>query len=237
MTPPPLPVLLAAMDATWPAARQHDLSPWVLREGQGGGKRVSCATCPQGASEAQIDQAEAAHRALGQVPLFMLRPDQPDLDAALARRGYRIVDPVELRLAPVSALAPPDFMATFPHWPPLAMARDIWTETGIGPERQAVMDRVAGPKVAILSRSRDRATGVAFVAIDGPVAMIHAVEVLPQFRRQGSANNILRAAGQWAQQNGAEWLGLAVTSANDGARQLYASAGLQVVGQYHYRSA
>jgi len=237
MTPPSLPKLLAAMDATWPAARAHHHGPWTLREGQGGGKRVSCATCVDTATEAEIDLAIAAQRELSQTPLFMLRSDQGALDLALARRGFVIVDPVELRLTAVSGIAPPDHMTTFPHWPPLAMARDIWRETGIGPERQAVMDRVMGPKCAILSRANDRATGVAFVACHEDIAMIHAVEVLPQYRRQGSANNILRAAAQWAQQNGAGWLGLAVTRANDAARQLYASVNMQVVGQYHYRSA
>lgn len=237
MTMPPLQTLLDAMDATWPAATVRKVGPWVVREGLGGGKRVSCATTEQTVTEADIDAAENAQRALGQVPLVMLRAGQDDLDAQLAARGYRVVDPVELRLAPVSGFAPPDYMASFVQWPPLALARDIWSETGIGPARQAVMDRVSGPKASILSRASDRATGAAFVAIHADVAMIHAVEVLPQFRRQGSANNILRAAALWAQQNGANWLGLAVTQANDGARKLYASVNMQPVGQYHYRSA
>ena len=234
---PPIAQLLAAMDATWPAAATHTTGPWLIRQGNGGGKRVSCATTDHPVTPADIDMAESFHRSLGQTPLFMLRPDQPDLDATLAARGYAIVDPVELRLAPLSAFAPPDYMTTFPQWPPLAMARDIWEETGISAARQAVMARAIGPKTAILSRAQDRATGVAFVAIHENIAMIHAVEVLPQFRRQGSANNILRAAAQWAQDNGADWLGLAVTAANDGARKLYASAQMQVVGHYHYRSA
>jgi GNAT superfamily N-acetyltransferase len=225
------------MDATWPAAAIHHCGPWLIREGRGGGKRVSAATTKLDVNDADIDSAEDFHRGLGQVPLFMLRPDQAALDLALEQRGYKIVDPVELRLAPVSGFTPPVHMTTFPHWPPLSITKEIWRETGIGAERQAVMGRVEGPRCAILSRAQDRATGAAFVASHGLVAMIHAVEVLPRFRRQGSANNILRAAARWAQANGAEWLGLAVTQANDSARALYASANMQVVGQYHYRSA
>ena len=44
-----------------------------------------------------------------------------------------------------------------------------------------------------------------------------------------------RAAGAWAQDNGAETLALLVTEANAGARALYASLSMGVVGQYHYR--
>jgi ribosomal protein S18 acetylase RimI-like enzyme len=45
----------------------------------------------------------------------------------------------------------------------------------------------------------------------------------------------LRAAVHWAQDNGATVFSLVVTEANSGARKLYASLGLNVVGQYHYR--
>jgi hypothetical protein len=38
-----------------------------------------------------------------------------------------------------------------------------------------------------LAACEDRAAGAAFVAADGPVAMIHAIEVLPAFRRRGLA--------------------------------------------------
>ena len=31
----------ATIDGTWPAAAYHRLGPWTLREGRGGGSRVS----------------------------------------------------------------------------------------------------------------------------------------------------------------------------------------------------
>jgi len=129
----------------------------------------------------------------------------------------------------------PDHMATFPHWPPMAIAADLWAEGGIGPARLAVMQRAAEPKTVILGRAGDRASGAAFVAIHQGTAMLHALEVTPAQRRQGSAHNILRAAAVWAQENGAETLSLVVTTANAAARRLYASFGMQVVGNYHYR--
>ena len=229
--------LYALVEGTWPPARSHRAGPWTVRDGQGGGKRVSAVTAAAAWTGADIPLAETEQAALGQDALFMIRDGDDALDAALAARGYRVVDPVVAYAAPVALLAdpPPDPMGAFPHWPPLGIALDIWAETGIGPARIAVMHRAVGPKAAILSRRHDRPTGAAFVALQGKAAMLHALEVLPALRRQGSAHMILRMAAFWAQEQGADTLALVVTRANDGARALYASLGMQVVGQYHYR--
>ena len=228
--------LFAVMEATWPAASVQQVGPWLIRDGQGGGKRVSAATALPGWHPDDIAQAEAAMAALHQPALFLIRGGEDELDTALAAQGYRIVDPVVVYAAPVAALAQtPDHMTSFPHWPPMAIAADLWAEGGIGPARLAVMQRVAGPKTVILGRAGDRASGAAFVAIHQSTAMLHALEVTPALRRQGSAHNILRAAAIWAQENGAETLSLVVTSANEAARRLYASFGMQLVGNYHYR--
>ncbi|MFN3293543.1 MAG: GNAT family N-acetyltransferase [Gemmobacter sp.] len=237
---PALPALFQAMDDTWPAAALHRVGPWLVREGQGGGKRVSAATAEAPVTEADIPLAEARHRALGQTPLFLIRPGDEALDAMLEARGYRVVDPVHLRAAPLGAFAEPDLMYSFPHWPPMAMCEDVWAETGIGPGRQAVMRRVKGPATAFLACAPDRidrVAGAGFAAISGQIAMIHAVEVLPRMRRQGSAHNILRSAAWWAQTHGAHWLALAVTCHNEAAGKLYASLNMSIVGHYHYRSA
>jgi ribosomal protein S18 acetylase RimI-like enzyme len=77
---------------------------------------------------------------------------------------------------------------------------------------------------------------VGFVALHGQTAVIHAVEVRPALRRNGAARQMLRAAAHWAAEMGADRLALAVTEANLPARALYASLGMQPVGQYHYRS-
>nr|WP_281352127.1 GNAT family N-acetyltransferase [Paracoccus aestuariivivens] len=96
------------------------------------------------------------------------------------------------------------------------------------------MERVRGPHTAILGRMDDRAAGSAFVAIEGPVAMIHAIEVAPQFRRLGMASWLLHAAANWAAQNDAPRLGLAVSRANTGARAAYDKLGFREVGAYSY---
>lgn len=229
--------LFAVLEATWPAAACARSGPWLIRDGQGGGKRVSAATAAADWVAGDIASAEAEMQALGQTPLFLLREGEQALDAALAARGYSVVDPVVIYAASCAAIGtpPPAPLAAFAHWPPLAIAVDLWAAAGIGPARLAVMERVAGPKTAILGRIADRASGAAFVAVDHTCAMLHALEVAPTLRRQGGANNILRLAACWAQDHGAATLSLVVTQANAGARALYASLGMEVVGQYHYR--
>ncbi len=228
--------LLVVMEATWGPASTTRLGPWTIRNGLDGGKRVSATTAEGDWQDTDIPQAEAAVAALDQPALFLIREGDGLLDQALMARGYRIVDPVVAYAAPIATLPQaPDHMTTFPQWPPMAIAADLWAEGGIGPARLAVMDRVQGLKTVILGRAQDRASGTAFVAIHENIAMLHALEVTPSQRRQGSAHNILRAAAEWAQANGADTLSLVVTLANDPARRLYASLGMQAVGQYHYR--
>jgi ribosomal protein S18 acetylase RimI-like enzyme len=227
--------LAQVMEATWPPLHRQRRGPWMVRDGAGGGKRVSAATAEATVASADLPQAEEAMRALGQRPLFLIREGEPGLDSLLAARGYQVVDPVLAYAAPVTGFAAPPVMTSFPHWPPMEITRSLWAEGGIGPARLAVMDRVTGPKTAILARARDRAAGVAFVALDGDVAMLHALEITPDQRRQGCAGHLLRAAADWAREQGADVLSLVVTEANAPARALYVSAGMTVVGQYHYR--
>lgn len=247
MSLPPLARVLRALDATWPPAALHRAGPWLLREGAGGGKRVSAAsleperTATWDHAPNAIPEAEAAMRRLGQRPLFRLSPlpggDEAALDSALAARGYRPIDPTAVLVAPVGLLnpGPQPVMQAFALWPPLAVQRALWADAGVGPRRQAIMARVAGSCTTLMGRQSDRVAGTAFVACDGDVAMLHALEVTPALRRQGAARNIMHAAAAWAQAQGAAWLALAVTRANAPALALYAGLGMTEVGGYAYR--
>jgi GNAT superfamily N-acetyltransferase len=226
-----LETLSEVMDATWPPARAWRAGPFTLRDGAGGGKRVSAASCDGDWTESDLATLEEMAE-----PLVLIRPADAALDAALAARGWRVVDPVVVYAASVADLMadlPP--LAAFPHWPPLAIARSLWEDGGIGPQRLAVMGRVSGPKAAILARDGDRPAGVAFVACHGAEAMVHALEVRLSCRRRGIGATLLHAAAAWAAEAGAKRLSLAVTERNTAARALYARLGMQVVGQYHYR--
>lgn len=228
----PGPLIAEVMEATWPPFASRALGPFQLRDGAGGGKRVSSATV-HGPWDAE---ALAAAEAAMPEPLFTICDGDDALDAALEARGYEVIDPVVIYAAPVQVLQkdlPP--LAAFAHWPPLETAREIWEAGGIGPARIRVMERVAGPKTAILARQNDRPAGAGFVALAGPHAMIHAIEIAPHMRRQGAGANLLAAAASWAAEIGAQSLSLAVTEQNTAARALYDRAGMSIVGKYHYR--
>jgi ribosomal protein S18 acetylase RimI-like enzyme len=227
--------IYAVLDATWPAFATTRHGAWLIREGRGGGQRAIATTAMEPGGD--IAQAEAAMAALGQTALFMIREGDADLDAALAARGYVRHDPVVIYAAPVADLAAPapPPMAAFAMWPPLSIAQQLWVEAGMEQGRLDVMDRAKGPQTSILGRVQDRAAGVAYVACHGDTAMMHALEVMPAFRRQGTAGKIMRKAAAWAQDAGAQTLCLAVTEGNVPARGLYASLGMRVVGRYHYR--
>lgn len=228
--------LHATINGTWPAASIRELGPWHIRDGQGGGKRVSAATAHAPVTDADIPEAEAAMRALGQTPLFMVRGSDKALDDALAQRGYAVVDPTNGYVIATSALTdqpiPP--VTTFAIWEPLAIMAEIWEKGGVGPARLEVMAR-AKHKTAILARWNEKPAGTGFVAIHDGIAMVHAVEVLAEQRRQGVGQWIMRAAAFWARENGAETVSLLTTVANTGANRLYQRLGFTPVGGYHYR--
>lgn len=225
------------MEATWPAAATRTVGPWTIRDGQGGGKRVSAATAEGGWRPEDIPVAESAMSALSQPALFQVRDGETALDHALAARGYAVVDPVTLYAVPVAGLTntPLPGYVHYSVWEPLAIQRRIWEKGGVGPARWAVMDRVAGPKSALMTRRDMAPGGVAFVALDGDIAMVHAIEVIPAMRRKGMGAMLMRKAALWAQEQGAHHLALAVTQGNAGGNALYASLGMTAVGQYHYR--
>ncbi|MEL7154696.1 MAG: GNAT family N-acetyltransferase [Pseudomonadota bacterium] len=224
--------LLRALDVTWAPAEMIETGGWVVRRGLGGGNRVSAAS-----GSGDVAVAIDALTSMDQVPLFQLRPGQDALDADLESMGFRMHEPVVFYAAPVAELvgSQSHMAAAYRcHCRP-AIMEEIWENGGIGLERLAIMDRVAEPKKLLLSRAGDRPAGTAFVALDGDVAMIHAIEVLPQYRRCGSATLLMEVAARFASEHGASWLALAVTRANTGARALYERLGMQQCGAYHYR--
>lgn len=227
--------LMAAVDATWPPAEFRQSGPWVLRCGDGGGQRVSAASTID--QSAALEPAEAGMRAWDQPPLFRITPDQIELDRRLAEAGYAVKDPVALYVAPVASLTngSDETVKVFRVSAPLAIVDEIWLNGGIGPGRRAVMTRPTGPRITLLARADDRPVGVAFVAVDNDIAMIHAIDVAPEHRRKGGGTILIRGAASFAAEHGATWLALAVTEANASARALYEKLGMDCAGRYHYR--
>ncbi|MEL7258016.1 MAG: GNAT family N-acetyltransferase [Pseudomonadota bacterium] len=234
---PDVQMLYEVTEHTWPAAKIQDAGAWTLRDGQGGGKRVSAATARGPVSQDDLHLAENAMKALGQTPLFMIRAGEEALDRMLDDAGYAVIDPVNLYVCDIEYLTTdrPPKVTAFDIWPPLAIQADIWNAGGIGPARRDVMARVSGPKTALLGRESSRPAATGFVAIHKGVAMIHALEVLAPHRGRRMGTHLTRHAAFWAADQGATHLAVLCTKANQGANALYSSLGMTVVGQYHYR--
>lgn len=237
MTHPDLQTLYGVIDGTWPAARYTETPAFTFRDGQGGGQRVSATTVKRPVNEDELTEAEETMRSMGQPRLFMIRAGQDALDAQLAARGYDVVDPVNLYVTSVESLTgePVPPVTAIPVWEPLAIMLDIWEKGGIGPDRIAVMHRAADPKTSIIARWNDHPGGVAFVAIHDGIAMVHALELLVHQRGQGLGKWMMRRAAFWAARHGATHVSAVCTQANAAANALYASLGMTLVGQYHYR--
>jgi len=237
MSLPDIQTLYDVCEATWPPAEVRAVGPVTIRNGQGGGKRVSAATVDDAFSEADLEAAEAAMLALGQSRLFMIKEGDDVLDAALAARGYEVVDPVNVYAAKAEDIATerPPRTAAIPGWEPLRIMEEIWAKGGIGPARIDVMKRAQGAKTGFVSRWNDQPAGTSFMAMHDGIGMVHAVEILPHQRRQGVGRFLMRRAAFWVLEQGGHTLSVICTQDNAGANGLYASLGMTVVGQYHYR--
>ncbi|MGM0584568.1 MAG: GNAT family N-acetyltransferase [Pseudomonadota bacterium] len=231
--------LLAALEATWPAASTDTQAApgWKIRDGAGGGKRASAALS---AGSRDFEAAAAAMRARGERPLILVPDSDPELDRALAAAGWEEVDPTRLMAGPAAELSQLDGdrrIKSVHARARLALVDEIWEAGGVGTARRAVMDRCPLPKTTVVARNDTSVTGVCFVAADGDVAMLHAMEVREDMRRQGAGRSTLAGAARFALDQGAEWLALAVVDANAAAIALYESAGMETVGGYRYRRA
>ncbi|SFU61732.1 Acetyltransferase (GNAT) family protein [Aliiroseovarius crassostreae] len=230
--------LIEVCEATWPAASTDRIGAWIVRDGQGGGKRVSAATENWPTTEADLPAAEKAMRDMGQAPLFQIRAGDEHLDEMLETHGYDRVDEVNIWVSPIGDLSreTPPPVSAFAIWPKLAVMQELWERGGIGEGRQAVMERANCVKTGLLARTDDTPSGVGFVGIHDDIAMVHALHVDEELRRMGTARNLLRQAAIWAEEHGAKYLSLIVTQGNHAANPLYADLGMHLVGHYHYRA-
>ena len=226
------------IEHTWPAYDTRTHGQWTIREGRGGGKRVSATTLNRFRELPNLKDAEEGMQALNQRPIFMIREGEGDLDYLLAKEGYEFTDYSNIYIAPIEGFAKtkPPRLSVFDIWEPLQIQNDIWSNAGVGSSRTAVMHRVKGPKTSFFLRWENHPAGTAFIGIHNNIAMVHAMEILPQQRRKSVATLAMYQAAIWAKSFGAHTLSVICTKENLGANALYASLHMQLVGGYHYRT-
>ena len=246
---------LAANEA-WPAPVQHRLGDWLLRAAGGWTTRGNSAL-PIGAPDRPLDEAvdavQAWYAAQGQPALFNVpRPLAARVDAVLDERGWAsgpLVLVQTARLAPMldRAPAPGDLPsvtltpAPSDAWLALAAGRKgalppaarhlltavdqvrfahVYADAGGGPGRRG------GDVVAV---ARGTVTG------GGRWLGVTLVEVIPDARRRGLAQHVVRALGRWASSVGATDAFLQVEQRNDGAVALYERLGFTTHHTYRTR--
>ena len=234
MKPPGQTELFEAVDTTWAPLAIHDYHGWLIREGAGGGQRVSSATQILGTPGATIKAAEKKMASLRQNPLFMIKATDNDLDIELAALGYKIVDPVAILIARIDNLQ--EMKSGQDHRiarlvAPDNNAKSIWATGGIDHNRLNVMKRVAAPKITLSANNK----GVAFVVTHDNIAMVHAVEVAKSHRRKGVANALMYEACHWAREMGCKWISVLTVRQNIPAIKLYKSLEMVEAAAYHYR--
>jgi ribosomal protein S18 acetylase RimI-like enzyme len=226
----------------WPALESVAIGGWLWRLSRGGSQRansVAALADPDMNVEQAIDEVERRYGAQGAPSWFQVTDAAmpSDLDARLARRRYRLVEPcttLAVRLVRGLTLPAGVEIATRagPEW--------LSTYTGvISPDRRPVAPQIIGriaPPVAFLSFVQDgRTLATALARPDGPVAVVECVATRASARRQGAAEAVMRGAMAWAAGQGAALVGLGAVAANEPAQRLYGKLGFRLAGRYHLR--
>jgi N-acetylglutamate synthase len=248
---------MAARDLPWrieetcwnafPSLKQVLLGDLLLRFSAGVSRRANSANplCadPSAISPA-IANVEQLYRGQGLPAIFRIPSIiEPDLDRALAARGYTGEGESCVLHAPLAEVA----VAADPEVQLLTSPSPEWFAAmsslqGHSAEQSATYRRIVGA-IAIPAR-------FALLAIDGaPAALAYgalhegllcyeSVITDPARRRQRLAYRIIAALADWAQQAGAEGACLQVEAGNAPARALYRGFGLtSELYRYHYRRA
>ena len=228
---------MAAVRATWPAARTVRVGALDVPLDPAGSRRAISVRPAPGASGAAASGADIAAAEAARPGAIFSTVDGVDdaLAPRLAAAGYAPEGASALMAGPVAPLLGDlPRISGFPHWPPVAICEAMWAAHGNGPASLAAAARAPDPKAAILLRSDDRAAGALFVAVSDGLAVLHMVLTLPAHRRRGVGLLGLRHAAAFAAAHGAGHLALPVERANAPAIALYAAAGLRDVGGYRY---
>ncbi|WP_082126663.1 GNAT family N-acetyltransferase [Allosalinactinospora lopnorensis] len=218
----------------WPSAEVHVRGGWRLGHSEGVTKRANSAIALGG--DVSVEAMERFYRSRGSAPCVQVWPENAELGAALAARGYGVVDPT-LVMARELAERPAATSAVTVSARPGEAWRALWREADVPSERIGALHRILDRVPAMGYGLHDSGLARGCVALNGDWAGVYGMVTRPRARGSGLAGQIVAALLGWAHDKGARNAYLLVTEANAGARRLYRRSGFTVVDRYHYRVA
>ena len=235
--------------AGWPAPDTRWLGRWLLRAAEGFTGRAN-SVLPLGGPGRPLDEAladvEAWYGERGLPPRVVIpTPAREALDAALAARGWRDYNHVEVLTADVEVT-----LARLPErsdLPPVTI-EDTPSDDWIGAYHyrgggelpqvgRAILTGSRQPGFAVVRSGGTGSTvlAIARASVDEGWVGVTAVEVDPGHRRRGLGSQVMRELLRWAAERGATGAYLQVAVENDAALALYDRLGFAPHHRYHYR--
>ena len=234
----------------WPALFVDELDGWRLRFTYNVTGRANSVLPLRFGDRYNLDErlgrVESFYRRWSAPVRYQITPaaQPPDLDQALIHRGYRLIAPTFVQVAPVAAILRMPCSGPAPDIQITPMLDETWFATYRWLENLSAIDaevirgilqRIRQRPAYILVTLDDRPIGTGLGVVDGDWAGIFCVVIDPSFRRIGAATAMLHALARWARQQQASRIYLQVTEQNTAARALYARFGFETLYGYHYR--
>ncbi|MFD7443595.1 GNAT family N-acetyltransferase [Streptomyces sp. NPDC059909] len=228
----------------WQPVESEPLGEWVLRAASGFTRRAN-SVLPLGDPGIPLDDALARVRAWyadrGLPPYVQTATGaegtQERLCAELEAHGWEREVTAELRTGGLAAVGDLDAEVSR-----VRLGRSVdeawlrrYQRTGVpGPHVLKVLS--SGPSVwfATVPGEGDAPAAIGRCVVDGRWAGFMAVEVAPEYRRQGLATAVMAALARQALEEGASAAWLQVETDNDGARALYEGMGFAIHHLYHH---
>lgn len=228
----------------WPPLGMRLVDGWLIASGGRANRRLRSARTLDftGKDVDKAIQAVETFMATQGVPSCFHIADRvapSDLDAVLAARGYALVTPTSVLLAPIPPTEPDPAVELLTRTTPAVMNAlcDERLSPDLRAERAAILARIRRPHRLALAWREGEPAAAALCVRDGDLAGIFAMRTVPRFRRRGLGRRVLSRLARWAAEEGAQRLYLQVEDDNPPAHALYRSLGFVRAYGYHYREA
>ncbi|MDL4770612.1 GNAT family N-acetyltransferase [Actinomadura xylanilytica] len=229
-----------------PAERVEEVEGWWLRHAPSCAWWVGTVLPHGGAGTGElmgrVVEAEEFYAGHGTAAWFQITPSAcpEELDAVLAKRGYRRESLASLQVAPMARVleqVPAGSLRVRLENRPTRAWFEVWhAVNGHGGEWD-MLGRVERPSAYALAMIGDDVVAVGRAVADTGWAGVFGMATLPQARGRGAARSVLAALSGWAGTHESDRMYLQVERDNIPALRLYERAGFSEICGYHYRTA